>query len=209
MNNSTELPESFGAIHSALHVSIFAVIGIPLFTISFTFIVALLTAKDVNWKMRVVLINILIPNIIYSLTALLYNLGYPVRVYLIEGNNDDAAITASCFLPIPFYGIANLGNAFGGLLFFVLVYIFAKYGLKKLKWIGIVSYIATIWVLILLFRLISILLNLNYLKAITSIGGFCIFPVDQTFIASFIVDALLIILNITFVVIFSTCNFFL
>lgn len=78
MNNSIELPESFGAIHLAIRISIFVVFGIPLLTVGLTFIVALLTARDINWKIRVVLINIL---------------GCPVCVYLIEGYDNDAMLT--------------------------------------------------------------------------------------------------------------------
>uniref|UniRef100_A0A1X7TNY2 G-protein coupled receptors family 1 profile domain-containing protein n=1 Tax=Amphimedon queenslandica TaxID=400682 RepID=A0A1X7TNY2_AMPQE len=205
MNNSTEFPESFLAIHSAIHVLIFVVLPVPLVTVTGMSIVALLTAKDVNWKIKVVLINILVPDIIVFISLIFYDLGYPVRVYLIEGNDTDA-LDVTCLMSIILYGIAFLGNAFGGVLFSVSVYIFTKHGVKKLKWIGIISYIATTWVLILLYRIIPIVLNLDTLGVI-SIAGFCIFPITQAFIVNITIDVLLVLLNITFVVIFSTCNF--
>ena len=205
MNNSTELPESFRAIHTALHVLIFAVLSVPLVTVTGMSIVALLTAKDVNLKMKVILINILVSDIIYFLSQIFYILGYPVRVYLFEGNDTDA-FDLSCLIFLVLYSTAFLGNAFGGALFSVSVYIFTKYGMKNLKWIGILSYIATTWVLILLYRIIPIVLTLNTLGVI-SIGGFCVFPITQAFFVIITIDVLLILLNITFVVIFSTCNF--
>ena len=205
MNNSTELPESFRAIHSVIHVLIFVVLPVPLVIVTGMSIVALLTAKDVNWKMKVVLINILVPDIIVFISLIFYDFGYPVRVYLIEGNDTDA-IDVSCLISIILYGIAFLGSAFGGALFSVSVYIFTKHGVKKLKWIGILSYIATTWVLILMYRIIPIVFNLNTLGVI-SIGGFCIFPITPAFIVNITIDVLLVLLNITFVVIFSTCNF--
>ena len=205
MNNSIELSESFGAINSALHVLIFAVILVPQLTITSMSILALLTAKNVNWKMKVILINILVPDIIYFLSGFLFHLGYPVRFYLIKGNDTDA-LDVSCLITLALYSIAFLGNAFGGALFSVSVYIFTKYGVKKLKWIGIVSYIATTWVINIIYRIVLYIINLNNIE-ITSRGGFCTWQLSQVIIAVYIIDVLLVVLNITFVVIFSTCNF--
>ena len=188
MNNSTELPESFGAIHSALHVLVFAVFGIPQFIVTGVSIVALLTAKDVNWKMKVILINILVPDIFYFVSTTFYNLGYPVRVFLIGGNDVD--VSYSCIISYLFYGIAFLAKVFGGVLFSVSVYIFTKYGVKKLKWIGIVSYIAITWVVIIMYRIILLVSNFKNIE-ITSRGGFCTFPLNPAFIASFTIDVLL------------------
>ena len=206
MNNSTEPQANFPVLNSALHVMILVVFGIPQLTISVISILALLTAKDVNWKMKVILINILVPDVIYFLSATFFHLGYPVRVYLIEENDTDA-LDVSCLIFLVLYAIAFFGNAFGGALFSVSVYIFTKYGVKKLKWIGIVSYIATTWVISIMYNSLAPTLNLNNI-GITSRHGFCIFELNQFLIALYIIDFLLVVLNITSVMIFGTCNFF-
>ena len=206
MNNSIELSGAFGATNSALHVLIFAVILVPQLTITSMSILALLTAKNVNLKMKVILINILVPDLIYFLSGIFFSLGYPVRFYLIEGNNTDA-LDVSCLIASILYGTAFYTNAFGGILFSVAVYIFTKYGVKKLKWMSIVSCIATTWVISIMYNSLAPTLNLNNI-GITSRHGFCIFEFNQILTAVYITDVLVFVLNITSVVIFGTCNFF-
>ena len=203
MNNSTEPQAVFPVLNSALHVLVFAVFGIPQFTITGMSILALLTAKDVNWKMKVVLINILVPELIVFLSGIFYNLGYPVRVFLIEGSSTDA-LDVSCLIFLVLYSIAFLGNAFGGALFSVAVYIFTKYGVKKLKWIGIVSYIATTWVINIMYNTSSFFSDF----VVTSNNGFCSLQLNSYVITSYIIQALIGLLNIVLVTIFSICNFF-
>ena len=125
--------ELYQGINSALHLLLFTVFPLPTIGLCIVCILALLLAKGIGWKMRVILINILIPDIITSLASSVSYLGYPLRVY--------STTLDSCRVFISLYLTASYDSTFVGPFFAVSIYIFVKYDMKRLKWWIILSYI--------------------------------------------------------------------
>ena len=69
-------------IYTGPQVSIFFVSALPTVVLSVLIILALLVAKDIKWKMRVILINILVAEVVFSLSLCATYLGYPIREML-------------------------------------------------------------------------------------------------------------------------------
>ena len=45
------------------------------------YIVGLLLTKKINWKIKVILVNVIAVDIVYSVGQVLWYLGYPLRAY--------------------------------------------------------------------------------------------------------------------------------
>ena len=203
MNDTSFDSDQFLAVHSAIHVLLFIIFVSPVLVLCVLCIFGLLPAKDINWKMKVILINILVPEIIVSLSGMFYLLGYPIRVHVID-KDDEGSTSVSCPLFLTLYNIAFLGNAFEGPFFVVAVFLFTKYGIKKLKWIGIVTYIAVSWVINTMCGVtISLLLG----RKVTYRNGFCVIQQDLSGIIVFFTGVTIVVLNLIMVMVFSVCNF--
>ena len=84
-------PEMFFAINTAVHVSIFSLLTVPTIILCVLCVVALLLTKEIHWKIRMVLINVLAAELVYTLGATAMYLGYPLRVY----SADESGITCT------------------------------------------------------------------------------------------------------------------
>ena len=97
----------------------------------------------------------------------------------------------------------HIGNVFAGPLFAVLVYLFTKYSIKKLKWPGIISNI-----------IVSSIINLAVSLSVPFIGsetgsrnGFCTIKQSLSGIIVFSSGVLFVTLNIVIVTLFSIGSF--
>ena len=119
--------EEFFVVNTAIHVSLFCALILPAMILCVVSIAALIFAKDVNWPVKVLLINILAADLAGTAAASVRYMAYPLRAYGIDENGlscktaASIAVAASTVIPlmISFYSIT--------------VYIFIKCGDKKLQ----------------------------------------------------------------------------
>ena len=102
-----------------------------------------------------------------------------------------------------FHNADIIGNVFAGPLFAVLVYLFTKYSIKKLKWPGIISNI-----------IVSCVINLAVSLSVPFIGsetgsrnGFCTIKQSLSGIIVFSSGVLFIALTIVIITLFSIGSF--
>ena len=132
---------------------------------------ALLFAKAISLKMRAVIINIFAAEIVYSLGVTFLYLGYPIRAQ--NGKEDDI----SCLISGSFFSIGLNANLFATAFFAIMVYLFVKFGQKKLKWLIIAPFLVVSWI-------ISIFLGLLFFANIFTINfvpinGFCVAVLEE------------------------------
>lgn len=123
---------------------------LPTTFLSATTIVALLVAKNMNKKIRVILINIFVAEIVLSLRLSATFLGYPIRQLF--GLGEDFPI-GLCNVQVSF-GIIGVLSKVGSITFYALmVYVFIKYNIKKVKWYMLVIPLIVIWAISIGFSL--------------------------------------------------------
>ena len=109
----------------------------------------LLALETINIKIRVLLINVIAVEILGWLCYALVYLGWIVRLNYNE--------TTSCKLFFIAYNMVNLLKSSSGTLYTINIFLFIKYGEKKLKWSVIIPYIAISWVMISIVSIIIVL----------------------------------------------------
>ena len=140
MSNSTSsASDQFLAVHSSLAVLFYATIHLPTQVLGALYLVALLRAKGIHSKMKVILINNLIPDLLITVSSSFFYALHPLRAYVIGGR------IISCVISSFGFSIGQLDNILATPLFAFAVYVFVKYGLKKLKWYAIAGYILASW----------------------------------------------------------------
>lgn len=140
MMNMTGSNESFSKMfhttNSVVSVLLGLILPVPALILSLLIIAALLLAKDIKWKMRVLLLFTVVPDVFFSLAYMANYFGQPFRSF-------DFSIVGltSCIT----YGTLSLIGATissaAAPLFASAVYIFVKYDMKKLPWKVIILYI--------------------------------------------------------------------
>ena len=126
--------------NTAAITSIFTFLVLPPFLLCLLCVLALVFAKDINLKIRVLLINIFIAETLNWLSFFPMYLGWPAR-FIDRG-------VISCKLFVSLSVITGLLKFAGTSLYAVGVYIIIKHGDKRLKWYFIISYIAVTWTVI-------------------------------------------------------------
>lgn len=126
-------------VNPIVSVSYFALLVFPTLLLIFLCVLALLFANAINVNIRILLLNIFAAEAAQLLGPLVLFLGHPARV------NDMESINYSC----NFVFSAIFTGAFAKLpstsLYAVVVYIYIKYGVKKLKWYVPLLFIVLIW----------------------------------------------------------------
>ena len=123
--------------NTAVNISIFTFLILPPFLLCLLCVLALVLAKDINLKIRLLLINIFTAETLYWFSFFVMYLGWPARFI-----NEDVI---SCQLFNSLYTITNFLKLASTSLYAVGVYTFIKHGDKKLKWYVIITYIAVTW----------------------------------------------------------------
>lgn len=158
--------ELFYAVNSAVNFVLFAAFPLPFMILCGVFVVALLFAKGINWKMRVTLITVLTPEVIKAVGSSISYIGYPARVFNSSGSDLSCTISDSLIL------IGGLDTIFVAPFFAITVHIFLKYDPSKLKWSGIIMFIFVNTVLALAIGVIQAFEGAREKKF--SSNGFCV-----------------------------------
>lgn len=164
--------DQFCAINVAAHVLIFAVVSLPGFLLNAVCIGALLLAKDIDWKIRVIMINVLAPELLDVFFVSFGAFGYQLRfIGLVD-------IDLSCALIIGSALVGFLENVLNLPFFAISAFVFLRYNKKKLNWFGIGAYIGLSWLVHILLGCLWVLDNLD--SAYSQYRGFCIY--ERSFI---------------------------
>ena len=145
--------------NTAANVSFFAILVLPSFLLCILCLLALFVATKINGKIRLLLINIFTANLLRWFAYFFFYLGWPARFIL--GDH------TSCKIYLSLYIMTSSLNFSSRSIFAVNVYLFIKYGEKKLKWYVILPFIITTWI-------IGTILGVPpYFSEIITLNGFC------------------------------------
>ena len=120
----------FFAINTAATVFIFSVFVPPSIIFGLLCIAGLISTKKIDWKLKVIVANVIAIDIVYSIGHLVWYLGYPLRAYGGDENGFSCEIAAS-FLMGPF---VTKPASFA--LYTVVAYVFIKINMAKIKLSG-------------------------------------------------------------------------
>ena len=96
MSNSTDSASNqFLTIEVSLSILLFTTLSIPAFVQGLLSIVALIRAQGIDWKMKVLMINILSPDLLNVVTGICYSALLPVRAFASSSNTFDKV---TCFI---------------------------------------------------------------------------------------------------------------
>ena len=133
------------------------------------YLVALLRAKRIDSKMKAILINNFVPDLLISISGFGFYALHPYRAYSAIDRSQSCSIS---FITI---FIGQLSNTLAPPLFAVAVYVFVKYNIKKLKWSVIICYIVVSWSI----SLIGVVpLAVDY-EDVIIVDGFCEYSPDS------------------------------
>ena len=133
--------EVFFDANTAAITSIFTFLVLPPFLLCLLCVLALVFAKQMNLKIRLLLINIFTAEALNWLSFFPMYLGWPAR--FIDGG------VISCKLFVSLYVISGLLKFASTSIFAVGVYMFINHENKKLKWYVIISYIVVTWTVVI------------------------------------------------------------
>ena len=181
-------------IYSGPQVSIFFVSTLPTVVLSVLIILSLLVAKDIKWKMSVILINILGAEVILSFYLGASYLGYPIRQML---NLSDKTALILCRFQLGSEIIGTLAKL-GTIMFYsVMVYVFIKKNIDKVRWFVVILPLVLIWT-------ISLTVSTTYLSGpfpvpvkIIVFKGFCNFNFES--VEDFIAERMGFLILLVFV----------
>ena len=127
--------------NTAATISIFTFLVLPPFLLCLLCVLALVLAKDINVKIRFLLINIFTAETLNWLSFFIMYLGWPAR--FINGE------FILCKLLISLNVSSGLLKFASTSTYAVGVYVFIKHGDKKLKWYIIIPYIVVTWIVVI------------------------------------------------------------
>ena len=124
----------------SVNIPLFFVLVIPFLLLSLLCAVALIFSEEINKKIRLLLLDVFIVDVINWLSHSVCYPGLPIA-YLLQ--TEDALCkfcVISVLVAVVKRFIANTGYS-------LIVYIFVKYGEKKLKWYVTIPLVALSWIL--------------------------------------------------------------
>ena len=156
-------------VNVALNVCFFIFLSLlPLLLCVFV-ILALILAKTINAKIRVLLINIFAVEVLGWVSNAIFFLGWIVRLNYNE--------IISCKLFYMTYLAAGVEKCTSGTFFALNVFLFIRYGEKKLKWYIILPCIALSWVIISLPSILIV--SLAPPDTVTYNNGRCVIKIQS------------------------------
>ena len=165
-NNITVDLELIYTYSSVLEIAHFVFIFVPAFILCVLCVVALVLAHSMNPWIRVSLINVFAAQMCFWLGMSFFYVGYPLRAY-----GDEGIDNFSCFFGYSVNRIANTVVSAATLLYAVIVYSVIKYGKNKLKWYGMLIFIAISWAYALFLGVVPYFAGLD--DDLTNLLGFC------------------------------------
>ena len=153
-------PDQYFKVTVAVNSLLFTALVLPSLLLCLQCAVALIFAKEINSKIRLLLVNILVAEISKWISFTVYYLTWPLRLLYQD--------TLSCKVFFSSFSVACSQTFTASSLHAILVYTFIKYGEKKLKWCVVIPFEAVSWLVTL------VLAALQYFNdtTITS-NGFC------------------------------------
>ena len=154
-------------VNVAINVCFFIFLTLLPLMLCVLVILALIFAKTINIKIRVLLINIFAAEILNWIGYAIFYLGWIVRL-----NHNE---TTSCIMFYTFAVIFNIQKFTSGALYAVNIFLFIKYGEKKLKWYIIIPHIVLSWLIISVISILrAIFIPSNFVRYI---NGICSVPI--------------------------------
>lgn len=148
-NISNATNESTSVINESLYLGFntaanfgsFAVIALPATIVCVLIMIAMTIAKDLNWPIRVLLLNIFVGETLELIAVMIRNLTFPVRALNLRFS------VYSCNVSI-FFGIfATLQKHYGIAFYSIAVYIFIVYGVRGLKLCCLAPFMVVSWLI--------------------------------------------------------------
>ena len=158
-------------IYNEYHLIPYLGLVAPALVLSVLTTLALILAGDMNKKIRALLINIFIAEIVLCLRLSVTFLAYPIRQMLEIG---DTALDGLCRLQICIGIIAVLSKVGTITLYAVMVHIFIKYNIKKVKWYMLAIPMTVTWVISVGFCLPAAIRHRAEAHNIIIFQGFCL-----------------------------------
>ena len=158
-------------IYNGYHLIPYLGLVAPALVLSVLTTLAFLLARDTNKKIRALLINIFVAEIVLCLRLSVNFLAYPIRQMFEIGGT---VLLSLCRLQISLGIIAVLAKVGSIALYAVMVYIFIKYNIKKVKWFILAIPIAVTWVIAIGFCIPVAVRPRDGANDIIIFDGFCL-----------------------------------
>ena len=153
-------PDQYFKVTVAVNSLLFTCLVLPSLLLCLQCAVALIFAKEINSKIRLLLVNIFVAEISKWIAFTVLYLTWPLRILYQD--------TLTCKLTFSSFSVARSQTFMAAGLYAILVYTFIKYGEKKLKWCVVIPFEAVSWLVTLVFA------ALPYIDgAIITSNGFC------------------------------------
>jgi hypothetical protein len=186
--------ELYIGLNTAINAAIASLMISPSFGLCLLCIVALMFAKDVVLPMRVLIINILAAEMVLWIALAFLVLGFIPRLFIAGEGNITCRISLS--LVLISYTLKNSAVA----LYAINVYIFIRYGIKKVKWCLIITFVV---VSLIVSVAIGILPFISQLEIVVN-NGFCdINPKALLFRVGAISAAIASMILLSIIIVFS------
>lgn len=162
-SNFTESAELYFRINTAVNVSLFLIVVLPALLLCLLCVLALIFAEGVNKKIRILLINIFIPDLCSWLATSVLLIGYPVRATM----QTEGDLSCSFYMSFIFVGAVQRYSSVA--IYTVAVYFFVKNGAQTLRLHYIALYLALSWAIAFVVGLMP------YFSAygLSMVNGFC------------------------------------
>ena len=155
--------ELYVAANTAVQAGLLAVVVLPAVTLSIICSVAISFTYVINWQMRVTLVNIFTTEVFHLLGYTVEYLAFAPRALDKENSLVSCRIFLSCII------FASI-QKFAAIVFYsIMVYLFLKHGVKKLKWYKISSSLVITWAVSIT---IGILVYFDHF-GLSNNNGFC------------------------------------
>ena len=144
------------------NIGLFVITALPMIILCGVCVLALFFAKDINWPIRVLIINILSAEACPWLGLTLRFLAYAPRAKL-------RGALVICKVVLNFTITGATQKFLATALYAIMVFIFVHYGVKKLKWKIIIPCIALSWLYSILYGMVVYFNSFGLFES----SGFC------------------------------------
>ena len=138
MNTSCEVNSTLVSVN--LLILFLVVLPSMLLSMLCVLILILPISKPINAKIRFLIINMSIADVINWFNFVVYYLGWPMA-HLFQREEDIV-----CKISVGFFIVANMQKFIACASYSLNVYIFVKYGERKLKWYILVTFLVVAWI---------------------------------------------------------------
>ena len=157
--------------NTAVNTLLFSLMILPPFVLCLVCILALFFARDINSKIWLLLVNIFTAEICNWISYTIITVGWPIRFHYKE--------LISCKVFTSSFILSGIQRFIAGAIYAVNVYIFIKYGDKKLKWYMIVPFVIITWLVTVAISTLPYFLD----SQVKNVHGFCSFdPGSRLFV---------------------------